>query len=158
MLPSGRLMVALQPLELVCEVVPPGHSALSNTPPLLLLTVNVKSTVPQQTPLPTQLPPEQLSEPLQAWPSVQAEPFGSAAVQLSAPSLHDSEQFPSPSAPGHGFPAWTVQAPATQVSAPLQNRPSLHGALLFGCVQLPAPLQMSFVQTFPSDVHGVPFE
>jgi hypothetical protein len=36
--------------------------------------------------------------------SSHAEPFASAAVQLSAASLHDSEQLPSPSGPGHGSP------------------------------------------------------
>ena len=37
----GRLMVTLHPETTLCEVVPPGHSAESNAPPLLLFTVNV---------------------------------------------------------------------------------------------------------------------
>ena len=37
----GRLIVTLHPETTLCEAVPPGHSAESNTPPLLLFTVNV---------------------------------------------------------------------------------------------------------------------
>jgi hypothetical protein len=65
MLLLGLLIVRLQPEVGVCVCVPPGHCALLNAPPLLLLTVNVKSTVPQHVPLPTQLPPEHESDPLQ---------------------------------------------------------------------------------------------
>src|SRR6185436_20978725 len=43
MLSFGRLMVTLQPFGPFCDVVPPGHSAESNTPPELLFTENVKS-------------------------------------------------------------------------------------------------------------------
>src|SRR5262245_52682194 len=42
MLLLGRLMVTLQPVGPFCAAVPPGHSAESNTPPELLLTLNVK--------------------------------------------------------------------------------------------------------------------
>src|SRR5262245_64260763 len=64
----------------------------------------------------------------------------------------------SPSGPGQGLPACTEQLPPPQVSPPLQNRPSLHGAVLFGCWQTAlAPLQVSLVQTLPSSVHAVPF-
>jgi len=51
-----------------------------------------------------------------------------------------------------------AHAPLWQVSAPLQRFPSLHDVplVLFGCVQLPVPLQVSFVQAFPSSVHSVP--
>ena len=104
-----------------------------------------------------QVPPLQVSAPSQKRPSLQAEPLGSGAVQLSAASLHDSLQLPSPSGPGQGSPACTVQVPPLQVSAPLQNRPSLQGAVLFGCVQrLLVPLQTSLVQTLPSSVQPVP--
>lgn len=71
------------------------------------------------------VPALHVSAPLQNKPSLQAEPLGSAAVQLSEASLQDSAQFPSPSGPGHGFPVCTLQAPALHVSAPLQYRPSL---------------------------------
>jgi hypothetical protein len=37
------LIVTLQPVGPFCVAVPPGHSAESNTPPLLLLTLNVNS-------------------------------------------------------------------------------------------------------------------
>jgi len=122
----GRLMVTLQPAGPFWDVVPPGHSALSKTPPLLLLTVNVNNWLPQQTPAcAEQDPPEHVSAPLHPRPSLQPEPLGSAAVQLSAASLHDSLQLPSPSGPGHGLPACPEHAPPEQVSAPLQNVPSL---------------------------------
>jgi hypothetical protein len=75
-----------------------------------------------------QLPPLQVSTPLQNRPSLQATPFGSASVQASADSSQDSEQLPSPSAPGHGLPPWVVQLPPLQASAPLQNRPSAQAA------------------------------
>jgi hypothetical protein len=159
MLLLGLLIVTLHPAELVWLWVPPGHSALSNRPPLLLFTVKVKSTVPQQTPLPTHDPLEQLSEPLQDWPSLQAEPLVSAAVQLSAVSLQLSEQLPSPSGPGHGLPTWVVQAPEAQESAPLQNRPSLHAEpLVSAAVQLSAAsLQLSEQLPSPSAPgHGSP--
>jgi hypothetical protein len=52
MLLFGRLMVTLHPAGPFWVAVPPGHSAESKTPPLLLLTVNVKSWLPHvQTPL-----------------------------------------------------------------------------------------------------------
>jgi hypothetical protein len=97
-----------------------------------------------------------VSAPLQNSPSVHAEPFGSAALQLSDVSLHDSEQFESPSAPGHGLPACVEQLPAAHVSAPLQNNPSSQEAVLFGCVQVPLPLHTSFVHTLPSLVQALP--
>ena len=37
----GRLMVTPQPVTALCEAVPPGHSAESTRPPVLLFTVNV---------------------------------------------------------------------------------------------------------------------
>jgi hypothetical protein len=42
------------------------------------------------------------------------------------------------------------------VSVPLQNKPSLHGALLLGCVHAPVPLQTSFVHALPSVAHAFP--
>src|SRR5262249_55565603 len=47
MLPPGRVTVTLQPVDELCDDVPPGHSAESNTPPELLLTVKVKLRLPQ---------------------------------------------------------------------------------------------------------------
>jgi hypothetical protein len=73
-----------------------------------------------------QVPALHESAPVQNRPSSQAAPSGSGAVQLSAASLHDSAQLPSPSGPGQGSPACVLQEPELQVSAPLQNRPSLH--------------------------------
>ena len=57
---------------------------------------------------------------------------------------------------GQGLPAWTLQAPPLQVSAPLQKSPSSQGAVLFGCAQFPAPSHWSSVHTFPSSVQSVP--
>ena len=68
----------------------------------------------------------QLSVWVQNNPSSQLEPEVSFAVQLSAASLHDSEQSPSPSAPGQGSPVLLPHAPPEQVSVPLQNDPSVH--------------------------------
>jgi hypothetical protein len=49
----------------------------------------------------------------------------------------------------------TLQVPALQVSAPLQNTPSSQGSVLLGWMQAPRPLQISVVQTLPSSPHGV---
>src|SRR5690349_15110056 len=79
---------------------------------------------------PVQTPAVHFSPLVQASPSSQALLFGSSVVQLSAPSLQDSAQLPSPSGPGHGSPAWVEQAPLPlQLSAPLQNRLSLQVVL-----------------------------
>src|SRR5437763_1525485 len=56
---------------------------------------------------------------------------------------------------------WLTQAPwpslamGSQVLV-VQTMPSLQEAVLFGCVQAPAPLQASSVQTLPSLVQAVP--
>src|SRR5215212_4246130 len=47
MFPAGRVTVTLQPVDVLCDDVPPGHSAESNRPPLLLDTVKVKLRLPQ---------------------------------------------------------------------------------------------------------------
>jgi hypothetical protein len=78
--------------------------------------------------MPTHEPePLQRSVSVQNNPSLQFVLFASLPLQSSDDSLHVSEQSASPSAPGHGLPACPVHAPALlQVSAPLQNKPSLH--------------------------------
>src|SRR6185503_1684345 len=68
------------------------------------------------------VPVEHVSVPLQNRLSVQAEPSVSAARQLSDASLHDSEQLPSPSGPGHGSPECVEHVPPVQLSVPLQNK------------------------------------
>ncbi len=75
--------------------------------------------------VPSQTPAEHESDAVHSSPSSQAVPLGSAALHVSLPSLHDSLQLLSPSAPGHGSPAWLLQLPPLHVSAPLQNVPSL---------------------------------
>src|SRR5262249_62164593 len=72
--------------------------------------------------------------------------------QLWPPSL---TVLANPAPPAHGSPAW-VQAPPLQTSAPLQKRPSSHGAVLFGCVHVPVPLHRSSVHGLPSLVQAVP--
>src|SRR5262249_21709404 len=72
-------------------------------------------------------PPEQLSAPLQKRPSLHGDVLPSAALQSPAASLHDSWQLPSPSGPGHGFPACTLHAPPEHESSPLQKIPSSQG-------------------------------
>ena len=62
---------------------------------------------------------------VQALPSEQAPLFATCA-QLSDASLQESVVQATPSAQFGAVPAW--QTPATQVSTPLQNWPSLHSA------------------------------
>lgn len=52
MLSPGRLIVTLHPPGTLCAALPPGHSALSNTPPELLLMLNVNRVLGQR-----QMPP-----------------------------------------------------------------------------------------------------
>ena len=75
-----------------------------------------------------------------------------ATKQLSAASLHTFAHTPPPR---QGLPAW-AQPPFEQVSTPLQNCPSSHVAVLFGCVHVPVPLQTSLVHTLASLPHGLP--
>jgi len=105
--------------------------------------------------VPTQTPDEHWSSIVNELPSLQLKPLGSARVQLSRDSLHDSAQLLSPSAPGHGLPEWTLQVPLLQLSDPLQYNPSLHTVplALAGCVHAPL-LHTSFVQVFPSSVQA----
>jgi len=49
-----------------------------------------------------------------------------------------------------------VHVPALQASFTVQKSPSSHGAVLFGCVHAPAPLQTSFVHRLPSLAHAEP--
>ena len=103
-------------------------------------------------------PPVHVSPPLQKVKSSHEVPFGSDAVQLSAASLHDSAQLPSPSGPGHGLPPCT-HAPPLQTSAPLQNKPSLHAEPFgSGAAQFwPASLHDSAQLPSPSGPgHGLP--
>src|SRR6185369_1378398 len=86
-------------------------------------------------------------------PATERQTVAPLAKQLSGPSLHVLPQIPPPM---HGSPAWLLHVPPAQVSGPLQNRPSLHGAVLLLCTQVPAPLHSSSVQTLPSVVHADP--
>jgi hypothetical protein len=74
------------------------------------------------------------------------------AKQSSVDSLQVLPQMPPPV---HGSPVCAPQVPPLQVSSPLQNSPSSHGALLAVCAHVPLPSQKSSVQTSESLVHGV---
>jgi hypothetical protein len=138
----------------VAQAVPAGSRQLSAfSLQMLAQSLPLLHGLPACTP---QFPPLQVSAPLQNWPSVQALPSGSGAVQESLPSLQDSEQSPSPSGGGQGLPAWIAQLPPLQVSAPLQKRPSLQEAELLAWMQAPLPLHWSVVQGLPSLAQAVP--
>jgi len=95
---------------------------------------------------PVQTPAWQVSDWVHALPSLQAEPFGSFAVQFFPASLQLSAQLAFPFGPGQGLPAWFVHAPAAlHVSAPLQKVPSSHVVPLVTLVHVPgdAPLQVT---------------
>ena len=113
--------------------------AVSLQIPVLHWSVNTE----QSRTLPVQTPAWHVSTAVQNLPSLHAEPFGSFPVQLLPASLQLSVQFASPSGPGHGLPACTLQAPAAHVSAPLQNVPSVHAVPVCG-VHVPGvvPLQV----------------
>jgi hypothetical protein len=100
-----------------------------------------------------------VSAPLQNTPSSQAEPAGSAAVQVLAFSSQDSAQSWSWSAPGQGLPACALHEPEAQESEPLQNTPSSQGEP-WGSAPLQesaASLQLSLQFASPSTPgHGLP--
>jgi hypothetical protein len=73
--------------------------------------------------------------------------------QLRAASLHASAHA---EAPAHGSPEWTEHVPAAHVSAPLQNRPSSHGAASGACTHVPEASHVSVVHGLPSSVQGDP--
>jgi hypothetical protein len=83
------------------------------------------------------------------WSSVQALLSVAQAVvfalkQFPAASLQELLQA---APPVQGLPTWVVQAPAVQVSAPLQNVPSLHAVPLVALIvqrAWPAPALAGF--------------
>jgi hypothetical protein len=88
----------------------------------------------------------QVSTPLQALPSVQVVPFATTTFWQPEAGTQESVVHGFESLQLGGVPA--AQAPAWQVSAPLQVSPSLHGLPLATAVwrQPPAPSQVSVVQ------------
>jgi len=128
-------------------------------------------------PLCVQVPPLQVSVPLQKNPSSQEAVFGVCA-QVPEPLQASSVQTLSslvqavPAAvwqvaaaslqvllhsapPAHGSPL-CVQVPPLQVSVPLQKNPSSQDAVFDVCAQVPEPLHTSSVQTLPSLLQPVP--
>src|SRR5262249_20208424 len=113
---------------------------------------------------PVQTPPLQLPLAVHALASPQAPPsFPAGCSHAPAPlhwssvhtlpsSVHDvplglkqslavsSQRFAHSGPPVHGLPA-CVHTPPLQTSAPSQKSPSSHGAVLFGWMHVPAPLQ-----------------
>src|SRR5205085_3726097 len=108
-----------------------------------------------------QVPAVQTSPLVHELPSLQALPFGSMLVQLSAVSLQLSAQFESPSGPGHGFAPCVLHDPLPlQVSLPLQKRLSLQAvpgdANRFVGQLLDAPVQRSATsQTSTAERHVI---
>jgi hypothetical protein len=125
--------------------------------------------------VPPQAPPEHTSLEVHALPSLQGTLL---FTWVQPPPEHTSLVQPLPSSvqgallfvctqPEAGSQASSVQAlpssqlgaaPPTQfppehVSFVVQALPSLHGAVLFGCVQ-PPPEHTSLVQPLPSSLHG----
>jgi hypothetical protein len=137
---------ALQ-VSLVVQALPSSHAAVLLTCPQPVNELQLSSVQPLPSSQfgaapPTQLPPLQMSLVVQALPSSHglllftcSQPL--AALQLSL--VHALLSLQSGGAP-------PTQAPALQVSLVVQALPSLHGSLLFTCVQPLAGLQ-------PSSVH-----
>jgi hypothetical protein len=102
-------------------------------------------------------PPPHVPEPLQVSPVVHALASSQLTpelrAQVSGTSLHCCWQNESDV---QGLPVWIEQLPPEHVSVPLQNRPSVHATVLFGCVQVPNPLHTSSVHTLLSLVHVAP--
>jgi hypothetical protein len=76
----------------------------------------------------TQAPPWQTSRPLQALPSLQPVPFGTALCWQPRTGSHESAVHGDESAQLSGVPGW--QMPDEHTSMPLQMLPSLHEAPL----------------------------
>jgi len=160
-LPSSQLSAApptqTPPLHAsdVVQALPSSHA--------LVLFVCVHPAVPGQASVvhtlpssqfgaapPTQTPPLQVSDVVQALPSLQGLLLfvcvhPEAGVQLSVVHTLPSSQL---------GPAPPTQVPPLQVSPVVQALPSLHELLLFVCVHPDAGLQPSVVQTLPSSQLG----
>jgi hypothetical protein len=95
---------------------------------------------------PTQTPPEQASPVVQALPSLQGLLLFVKAQPVA--ELHVSVVQTLPSSQTGGDPP--THAPAAQVSLVVQAFPSLHGSVLFTCMQPLVGLQESSVQPLPS--------
>jgi hypothetical protein len=104
-----------------------------------------------------QTPAWQVSSPLQRSPSVHGVPFATGVLEHPKMGSQLSVVQTLPSSQSSGVPA--VQAPAWQVSSPLQTSPSAHGVpLSTGVLAQPATgSQLSLVQPLPSlQLSGVP--
>jgi hypothetical protein len=97
-----------------------------------------------------QVPPWQVSAPLQTLVSAHNVPFRTAVAVQPKTALHPSVVHTLPSLQLSGVPA--VQVPLWQLSAPLHTLPSRHGVPFRtdAFVQPVAGLQASVVHTFPS--------
>jgi hypothetical protein len=105
--------------------------------------------------LPAVQPPAwQVSAPLQALPSLHELPFGALACWQPAPGLQVSVVHGFESSQFGAVPG--VQAPAWQVSAPLQVLPSVHEvpSVTLACWQPVAGAQVSVVHGFESSQFG----
>lgn len=86
--------------------------------------------------------------PLKPPQSPQAPGSGGPQSSATRQPVHTSMLSSHTADPLHGLPACAEHDPSLQVSAPLQNTPSLHGAVLFTFSQPAAP--------HASSVHGLP--
>src|SRR5688572_4136327 len=100
----------------------------------------------------TQTPATHSSPSVQLLASLQTDSSASWPVQSLAVSSQVSLQSLSASpGPSQGSPAWAWHSPPAHESAPLQNTPSSHGAVLFRVSQVSVPsLQASSVHTSSS--------
>ncbi|MEE9471062.1 MAG: hypothetical protein V3W32_05030, partial [Gemmatimonadota bacterium] len=99
---------------------------------------------------PTQAPPAQVSDVVQASPSSQEAVL--SAFTHPVAELHESSVQTLPSSQFGAAPP--TQAPAEQVSAVVQASPSSHEAVLLAVTQPVAGSHESVVQTLPSSQFG----
>jgi hypothetical protein len=150
---------------LLLQPVPAGSFAVQFFAPSLHDPVQLESAVlsgRQGSPVcwPHEPAPSQVSVPSQKTLLLQPVPAGSAAVQLSAPSLHDVAQFASVVLTLQGLPECCEQEPVPlQLSVPSQNTP-LSQPVPGGSAALQASIaslhEVAQLLSVGSTVHGLP--
>ena len=139
-------------------VVAPGMVVVVVASSVVVVVVGTQPS-PSLAPL-TQTPATHWSPTVHELPSLHALWSGSEAEQAAACSLQVSVQSESSSGPSHGSPGCTLQLPPAQLSLPLQNTPSSHGAVLSRWSHsLVMSLHASVVQPFSSaQLRSVPVQ
>lgn len=128
--PQGTPFVEARMHDCISVVVVGMHVA-----PMQRYVVRWRDWVPVS--VQTSLPKSQLLQP-ENWSAGHSPSF--AHAQVDEASLHMLAPL------GHGLPACVAHVPPAQVSAPLQNTPSLHGSVLFVVAHPVAGLHTSSVQ------------